>query len=401
MKIIIYKLLALLAFATALGLGIVTLHFALGRAKIVITTRETGVTSEINIAVPFTFSSDSSLIKEDGSGDEIKALRREVLEEEEDVENRPDKFSAVVHTLPITLKHTAIPEGEGTEVTDYATGIVTLISELSFPQSLVAKTRLLSPDGILFRTAERVTVPSRGSIDVRVLADQKGKSGDAQPTNFTIPGLSAERQKQVYGKSAEPFTGGARVIKTITENDLSRAESEALAKIKEKAVEEFNASGVFMTSNRVLLNETTFESDDKVGEEKEELSIRASAQAYGVDFDEEILLQNVKDRFAENVPEGRTALGYNEESFTYTLKEINLDEETVIAAAMIEGFITLGEKETVIDTASLAGLSAKEIQAVILKNDAVNAVEVRFSPFWVTRAPRIPEKIIITIQNEN
>ncbi|MBI4359838.1 MAG: hypothetical protein HY564_01960 [Candidatus Jacksonbacteria bacterium] len=407
MKIIIYKIMALLAFASALALGIVTLHFSLTRAEIAITTRETGQTLNFDITLPIVFGSEISAVKKDDSAtdaseeekssDEIKALRQKVLGEEE--KERQGELNGVSYTLPVTIYYTALPEGAGTEVQDYATGVVTIISELPFSQALVARTRLLSPDGILFRTTERVTVPARGASDVTVKADQTGKSGDILPTSFTIPGLSAERQKQVYGKSSEPFTGGVRVIKTITENDLTLAKNEALKNLKIKAIEAFNASGILMTSGRVVLNETVFESEDQAGEEKEELSITASGQAHGIEFDEELLIKTVKESFAGELPKGQEVLGYNEESFTYALEEINIDDEKAIIAATIEGFITLGEKETIVSPDALSGLSAKEIQAKILKNDAVNSVEVRFSPFWVTRAPRIPEKITITIRN--
>ena len=393
MKLVIYKLLALLAFASALGLGIITLHFTLSHAEVLITAREQGKTRQTEIILPITFAND-----ENAETDEIKKLREKVLKDgDENAET--GGYGAVAHTIPISIEAIIIPEGTGAELEDYATGAVTIISELPFAQSLVPKTRLLTPDGILFRTTNRVTVPSRGTVEVTVKADQKGKNGDITPTTFTIPGLSLERQKLVYGKSSEQFTGGARIVKIIASADLERGNSEALAKLAEKAIQDFNERGIVITRNRIFLRDATFESDGKIGEEKEQFAVIASAQAYGVNFDEETVKDMTKTSFEADLPDGKDVLGYNDESFSYTIQEINPETNEVKIATEIEGFTTLDATKKIIDLKELAGLSANEIQTKLLTNEAIDAVEVRFSPFWVTRAPRIPEKIAITIKN--
>ncbi len=405
MKLVIYKLLALIAFASALGLGIITLHFTLSRAEILITTREQGKIWQTEIILPVTFTDTNSLISdknvsENAETDEIKKLREQVLKNDDEIAETGEtqRYGTIAHTIPISIEAIIIPEGTGAELEDYATGAVTIISELPFAQSLVQKTRLLTPDGILFRTTNRVTVPSRGTAEVAVKADQKGKNGDIAPTTFTIPGLSLERQKLIYGKSSEQFTGGARIVKRITSADLERGNSEALAKLADKAIENFNESGIAITRNRIFLRDAAFESDGKVGEEKEKFATLASAQAYGVDFDEEIIRDMTKTSFEAELPEGKDVIGYNDGSFSYTIQEINPDIGEIKITAEIEAFTTLDETKEIIDLKELAGLSAKEIQAKLLKNKAINAVEVRFSPFWATRAPRIPDKIAITIK---
>lgn len=392
MKLLLYKLLALAAFATALGLGIITLHFTLARAEITITAREKGETRESEIILPITLS-ENALETSDEKKDDVKRLREQVLKN-----GATNEHIGTIHTLSIALEHTVIPEGPGTEIPDYATGTVTLISELTFAQSLVSKTRLLTPDGVLFRITAPVIVPARGTVDVTVKADKIGKEGNIAPTTFTIPGLSLERQRRLYGKSSEKFEGGVRLVRTLTEADFERGKREALEKIIEEAIVQFNKNGIAMTRARILLSDVIIESDDEVGEEKEELTLLVKAEAYGLDFDEEFVKEMAKTRFAADVPDERTVLGLNEESFTYTIQEINPDLGEARIMTMIEGFTTLNTNKDIIDPKELAGLSAKEIQTKLLQNEAIDGVEVRFSPFWVTRAPRIAEKITVTIQ---
>ena len=86
-------------------------------------------------------------------------------------------------------------------IEDKAIGNITIINESSLDQPLVATTRFLSEDGVLFRLKERVTVPSQGQIEAEVYADKEGESGNIGSSSFTIPGLSSSVQKLIYGES--------------------------------------------------------------------------------------------------------------------------------------------------------------------------------------------------------
>src|SRR3989338_2595118 len=70
-------------------------------------------------------------------------------------------------------------------VEDISTGTVKIYNNLSFAQALVATTRLLSQEGVLFRLKSAVTIPAGGSVDAPVYADLPGVSGDIKPTRFT------------------------------------------------------------------------------------------------------------------------------------------------------------------------------------------------------------------------
>ena len=113
-------------------------------------------------------------------------------------------------------------KGEGTEIPAKAHGIVTIQNDSLTEQQLVATTRLLSPEGVLFRITGGVTVPAKGTVSVEVRADKEGKEGEIEATAFTIPGLPQARQKEVYAKSAEKMVGGTE-IKRRVEDDLAAA----------------------------------------------------------------------------------------------------------------------------------------------------------------------------------
>lgn len=105
----------------------------------------------------------------------------------------------------------------------FANGTVTLINNYTRDQPLVEKTRLLSEDGILFRTKETVTVPAGGTVDVAVIADEEGKNGNVPPGRFTIVALWEGLQKDIYGESSSAMSGGVVNVTAVTQTDIENA----------------------------------------------------------------------------------------------------------------------------------------------------------------------------------
>jgi hypothetical protein len=413
-KTLIYKLLSLLALGGALALGIITLHFYLAKAEIIITANQIPINLDTEIQVPIIKNDDSagSTATEPNSSknadtatanSEIELLRELILETNKSApksqQTTNDKtLSAKIKTLPITITYSTTPQGEGKKIDDFASGLVTIYNELSFNQPLVTNTRLLTPDGALFRIQKPVTVPARGSIEVEAKASFKGEAGNIAPTSFTIPGLSPARQKQVYAKNTQPFAGGAKMVKILSEKDFTVAQTQALETLKNKALKEFNKQGTIVGSLHINLTDVKFESFDKPGEQKTKLEINASAIAQALLFNQEALLARAKLKLTQNLPADQTILAYNEDSFSYEIVKIDQSAGVATIKTYLEAFATLGNNNNLIDPRELAGLKAKDIQAKLLKNQAVQEVRVKFSPFWVTRAPRIVEKIKITVK---
>jgi len=120
-------------------------------------------------------------------------------------------LSGTVTTTEVKSSKTFDNPSTGDEVPAQATGTVTIYNKYTKAQPLSATTRLLAPDGTLFRIKNVVTVPAGGKVDnVAVYADQPGKSGNLDPTKFTIPGLWAGLQDKLYAESAAAMTGGTR-----------------------------------------------------------------------------------------------------------------------------------------------------------------------------------------------
>lgn len=116
-------------------------------------------------------------------------------------------FGAKILQENLEAEETFIPKTV-VSMEDFATGEVTIINNSAQNQALVANTRLLSPDKLLFRLTTKINVPSYQKIRANVRADKPGQEYEISPTKFTIPGLSPILQTKIYAESKEPMAGG-------------------------------------------------------------------------------------------------------------------------------------------------------------------------------------------------
>lgn len=156
--------------------------------------------------------------------------------------------------VSVTVQATGEPSSSGQK----SQGTVIIYNEYGTEsQTLVATTRLETPDGKIFRITKGVTVPGMtdqggttqpGAVEVQVVADQTGSSYDIGPTTFTIPGFKGNpKYGKFYAKSTSPMTGGSaggdKGTATVTESDIRKAETAAkdeFRKLLEKKTSELS-----------------------------------------------------------------------------------------------------------------------------------------------------------------
>src|SRR3989338_1272224 len=101
-----------------------------------------------------------------------------------------------------------------------ARGTVTIVNTTGNAQPLRATTRLLTPDGFLFRTESFVTVPAKGKVNVPISADKEGSIDGVSLTRFTIPGLWQGLQSNIYGQDFVLGSSGEEEVSIVTKEDI-------------------------------------------------------------------------------------------------------------------------------------------------------------------------------------
>ncbi|HEY4489120.1 MAG TPA: hypothetical protein VJA87_01420 [Candidatus Paceibacterota bacterium] len=117
----------------------------------------------------------------------------------------------------ITVEKTAgtpVP-AESTEMAnDPASGRIVISNAQASPQTLIKNTRFESPNGLIYRIQDSITIPAGsvanpGTLEVTVYADAGGDSYNIGPAAFTVPGLKGSASFDlVTAKSSGPMTGG-------------------------------------------------------------------------------------------------------------------------------------------------------------------------------------------------
>ncbi len=109
-----------------------------------------------------------------------------------------------------------------------AGGKVKIINNHTADMSLIATTRLLSAEGVLFRLKNGISVPAGSFAETEVYADAEGAVGNIGASQFTLPGLSPIFQKLIYAESATAMTGGTVEKTFVSADDIDQAKTKLL-----------------------------------------------------------------------------------------------------------------------------------------------------------------------------
>lgn len=310
----------------------------------------------------------------------------------EDAEN-----SGIVISQDIELNKKYNPTGTREEL-DVATGFVTLHNETEYNQPLVATTRLLTPDGILFRLENRVSVPAGGTAEAEVYADKEGKSGNIGPVEkFTIPGLREETQKVIYASSDSVMTGGVKVLGVLSTDDLKKAETDMLATLEKKARTELEKLHPDMDMAYALV-ESSAETEAKIGEEVAGFELIGKAVVVGVFYNDEDLSDEAQELLNKRkVTEAEDV--EDDCDYSVTLDNYDLEEGGAVLKLFVSGEVRLNPESAQVDKMIFYGKTKDEIRRYLLSLDHVHGVEIKFKPAWMHTVPHVAEHVQVIVKD--
>jgi len=292
------------------------------------------------------------------------------------------------------------PTGESSKtVEDIARGTVMIYNNLTFAQSLVATTRLLSESGVLFRLEKAVSVPAGGSVEAEVYADVAGESGNIEPTRFSIPGLSAARQESVYATSSEGFTGGIYSVAVVSQEELDAAALDLEGKLLEdaKAMLITEAGEAFSgQSYDVEVVEKTFSIEPDT--EAQSFNVTLSLKVTAVFFDQEALGKIAVAKLYEGLGQGQEFVNVSAESLQVSVEAV--DEEAGQANILVSLAVPAITSRTsdALQVGRFVGMSEQEVRDSLVGEGVATDVTVEFFPFWVRSVPRLKDHIYIEIR---
>lgn len=292
-------------------------------------------------------------------------------------------------SFPTTGKKKA--EADGTFV-----GKINIHNDSDQEYKLVAKTRLLSESGILFRMSKLTTIKVGEITAVDVYPDDKNFTGILEPTSFTVPGLKAETQKLVYGKTTENLVKGGADYYFLEEKDLATAKEElteelkqeALSKIKDKI--KFREKILNEISQINILEEKT---SIKVGDIGTTFDLTLKIEVVTISLDEDKLNDDIKLKIIGKLPPSTDLTDFNPEAISYVVEKYDSAGQILTFKVSYTGDIMINKESNIFDKKNLIGLTKKEAVDFYTSFDDVKSVDIKLSPFWVKRIPNTVDNI--------
>lgn len=321
-------------------------------------------------------------------------------------DNTPD---FVRFTLPATfIEHSltnvkTISRSTGTTHSDYARGTVTLHNDRADEQSLLPKTHLRhEQSGVFFLTDEAVTIPAKGTISVGVTAKETGSSGNVPSGKFVVDKLSPALQQYVYGDSSQAFTGGVATDQPITEEELTKAKTEALDNARHQIEGEVTAKadGKTIRNDLIVIQTDSQTSSADIGSTAPDFSITTILSAKALVVDENDLLSLTLLGLRTQPPDDQEFVSYDPQSFSVKVLRLDFDRKYAQLEGSLTGTFAMKVSPGIFQVSNLAGRTKAEVEEYFKEFPSVGAVDVTFSPFWVTTVPSRENAVEITIKNE-
>jgi hypothetical protein len=287
----------------------------------------------------------------------------------------------------------------GTKVVEgSATGKVTIYNKSSSAQTLIKTTRLLTNSGVLFRLSDTVNVPASGQVDVAVYADKAGEGSDIAAAQFTIPGLSEDKQKVIYAVSTAPMVGGAKKVGVLSDDDITGALADYKAKVQDAylaTVKDTSMSHVVMVLNQNVA------ANHKAGDEVADFTISGTNTILLVNYNPADLARLVSDSLSNKFDSSSEKLLSLTKDPKVTISSYDVAKGMAELAVTQDVVVTLDSNGEKLLSKNFLGKKKEDIQRYVLGLDHVSGVDVQFSPGWMLSAPTVPDRIKVVVKNMN
>ncbi|MCX6743630.1 MAG: hypothetical protein NT116_05355 [Candidatus Parcubacteria bacterium] len=279
------------------------------------------------------------------------------------------------------------------QVSSEFSGKVKLINKLGATQSLIVKTRLLSPDGTLFRLKNQTEIPAGGSQVADVYPDDPTKTTATNGTKFTIPGLSQNMQQFVYAEADGDFISAGQVFKVVSQEDLDKAVSSYADELAQQALKDADPNMAKILSKEII----TKEFSQKAGDQIDKFKIKLNIKVIGVIFDE-----NQVKTFAKKTLDGQVTADYqlisdSSDQLIYEIEKTDLANRLVQIKSNIKGMMIISENSQILDRDKLIRMSQQDLKSYLENFDNIERVDINFFPSWAKKMPFFQDHIIIKI----
>lgn len=274
------------------------------------------------------------------------------------------------------------------------------------PQTLVATTRFLTPDGKMFRLDDRVTVPGATtkdgklvptSVEADVTADKPGPAYNVGPIeHLTIPGFQGTpRYEKFYGTMPQAATGGfigERATPTAKDIDDAKIKMDGILTEALKAAFLATQPSDFVIPQGAMSVKVNKLSVNTNTDENGSFSIFGEASMQAIGFKEGTLKELLVAAAHKDAPNSI----FKDISFDYTQVKSNFTTGQVaftlaVTATLTPSFSPDDFKQ------SIAGKSVREANPIVKRLPDLISAKISLTPRWARSIPSNPSKVTVTV----
>lgn len=296
---------------------------------------------------------------------------------------------------------------EGTEtVNQSAQGTITITNAQDVPQQLIKNTRFETPDGLIFRIRDSVTVPKAangtpGSLETTVYADATGDAYNVGPTTFTLPGLKGGATfTQVTASSKEAMKGGFAGPRPSVSAPTREGKATELRTKLESEIQDALADAI--PEGYVLVpgaSRVSYEPQPDAAAAGNNVEIGEKAVATAVVFPSGALAKAIAYQVVGSYT-GQEVLLEDVKGLTLTpVGDLPVPGTTEFAFALSGNTVIHWQVDKTKIAAAVAGKSRSSAETVLTGFPEVERAALVLRPFWSSSFPSDPAKIKVSVGN--
>jgi hypothetical protein len=305
-------------------------------------------------------------------------------------------ITAIVTTTSFLVRQPMAVSGT-TEVPGIATGKVTLHNDTAAGQPLVATTRLLTEDGVLFRIKSAVNIPAQGTVEAEVYADKEGVTGDIGASKFTIPGLPEAKQKVVYATSDEAMSGGIQKSGVLSQADIDAAEKQMTDALDSEVAKYL---GNLYAGKEVIYSVISIDKkiNGKVGESISNGVLDGKVKIALVVYDKAELKDWAEKTIQAKAVGDTSIIRSSGEEPKVTFKSYNPDLNTATLHVFSAGVASMNPASKELEKNIFFGKTRDEVKRYVSSLEHVENVNISLQPFWIQSVPQIQDHIQVIVK---
>jgi hypothetical protein len=264
----------------------------------------------------------------------------------------------------------------------------------------------ISSGGLTFITQESTTLSNLGGgcvlvgDDVSVVAQSPGDQYNINSgRTFSVSGFSA-----VSATNNEGFGGGTnKIVKTVSSSDCNNVKDQLLNANTDEAKQELEAqikeAGLTPIDDTFTYKAGNVTCNPKVGTEASEFtaSVQFTYSMAGVNTAD--LESLIKKDASEQLEGSQEVLDTGLDDASISVKTRNPNGDYVVAVATNTQVGIKQDPNAIAE--GIAGKKKGESYDIIRSLPGVKEVEIKYSPFWVTKTPSNPSKIKVEFINQD